>query len=272
MTAAAQTEDAAYQTPRDVGSKLRMWFDPRYVCVLTIGKTASSAIIEALVEAKVAAYQAHTLSLAPQEYLFVNGLPARPLQNIAFQIKTWAWLRLTSRASKRFVTTFRDPFARNMSAFFEQSWKLNACVDDMDTDTLIDLYERHGPHEATRTWFADNLEKPFGLRVEDLDLLSQSSQVLTKDRRRFLFMKYEDQSVWEPALSEFCGAPITLQRKNDSTKKSYSDAISRLKKAWRPSKEVVKQTIELGVWNSIYTDAEKERIRERWDISPALAP
>ena len=63
--------------------------------------------------------------------LLVDGLPEKPLQNAAFKIKTGVWLTLTRTRAKRFVTTFRDPFARNMSAFFEQSWKLGVKVEDM---------------------------------------------------------------------------------------------------------------------------------------------
>lgn len=262
--------DQAYATPRDAGSKLRMWFDPNYVCVLTVGKTASSAIIHALLEAGVDAYQAHTLSRAPQEYLFVAGLPGRAWQNRAFKFKTWVWLATTVNSPKRFVTTFRDPFARNLSAFFEQSWKLGVEVESMETEDLIELYERHGPHDATRTWFADNLSSVFDLNAADLDLVSQPSQVLTKGKRQFLFMKYEDQSVWEGALSAYCGSAVKLERRNDSTRKSYADAMARLKNDWRPSADIVARTIERPVWDAIYTPREKQQIRERWQISRTI--
>jgi len=110
-----------------------------------------------------------------------------------------------------------------MSAFFEQSWKLGLKVEDMCTDELVALYDRHGPHDATRTWFHDNLTRPFGLSVDALDLASQPVRELTAHKRRFLFMKYEDQSPWEQALSRFAGTDIVLKRRNDSARKAYFD-------------------------------------------------
>lgn len=267
---ASEPVDAAFATPRDLRSKLRVWFDPDHVCVLTIGKTASSAIIHALLEAEVGAYQAHTLTRAPQEYLFVAGLPERPLQNAAFKVKTKVWLETTSRSSKRFVTTFRDPFSRNLSAFFEQAWKLGVDITDMETSELIALYEQRGPHDATRRWFADNMASTFGLDAADLDLVHSSSQVLTQGKRRFLFLKYEDQSVWESALSEYCGRAIKLERRNDSARKPYSDAMIRLKNEWRPSAEIVERTIERPVWDAIYSSEEKQVIRDRWQIPDSI--
>lgn len=272
MNAETATPDRAHATPRDLGSKMRMWFDSRYICVLTIGKTASSAIIQAFLDAGVPAYQAHTLARAPQEYLFVDGLRPRPLQNAAFQVKTRAWLALTRTQPKRFVTTFRDPFARNLSAFFEQSWKLGQKVEDMETDALVALYERHGPHDATRTWFAQNITGPFGLGVDALDLTTRPAQELAKGNRRFLFLKYEDQTLWEEELSRFAGAPVSLVRRNDSTRKPYSDAMARLKETWRPSPEIVARSLDPALWDALYTDAEKEVIRDRWNIPRALAP
>ncbi|MEM8958325.1 MAG: putative capsular polysaccharide synthesis family protein [Pseudomonadota bacterium] len=291
-----QEINRAYRTPRDMRSKIRMWLDGEHICVLTIGKTASSAIIMAFIEAGVPAYQAHTLSRSPQEYLFVAGLKPKPLQNMAFKLKTAAWLRLTRNTPKRFVTTFRDPFARNMSAFFEQSWKLGRQientgqtgsigqvgnigqvedmnrVEDMETDALAALYETHGPHDVTRTWFADNLARPFGLSARDLDLRSHPAQELGAGKRRFLMLKYEDQSGWETALSRFAGAPVSLERRNESTRKSYSDALARLKSVWRPSPAIVARSLDRDLWDALYTDAEKTAIRTRWEIPRALAP
>lgn len=265
-------QDRAHKSPRDLGAKFRMWFDKEHICVLTIGKTASSAIIQGFIDAGVPAFQAHSLHKTPQEYLFVAGLPDRRLQNAAFQVKTQSWLWLSKRMHKRFVTTFRDPFARNMSAFFEQSWKLDAKVETMTTPDLIALYERHGPHDVTRTWFDRNLTQTFGLRLEDVDLKSQSTQVLRVANRRFLLMKYEDQTPWTAALRDFSGTPVSLTRRNDSTRKPYSEAMSRLKKAWRPSPEIVTRSIDPGLWNAIYTDTEKQMIRERWNIPAEAAP
>jgi hypothetical protein len=268
----ARTLDKAFETPRDIKSKLRMWFDKDHICVLTIGKTASSAIIQGFIDAGVPAFQAHTLKQAPQEYLFVAGLPKRPLQNSAFQVKTSAWLWLTRSHEKKFVTTFRDPFARNMSAFFEQSSKLGVSVENMTSEDLSALYQRHGPHDATRNWFADNMTRPFGLDIGQVDLITQPAQEITIRHRRFLLMKYEDQTSWEQALSDFSGKPIELKRRNDSARKSYSDAMARLKDVWRPSPDIVKRSIDSKLWNAIYSEADKQDIRARWDIPEALAP
>ncbi|SFE72178.1 putative capsular polysaccharide synthesis family protein [Roseivivax sediminis] len=267
-----QEQNKAFATPRNLGAKLRMWFDPQHICVLTIGKTASSAIIQGFVDAGVPAYQAHTLHRAPQEYLFVDGLPERPLQNAAFQVKTRSWLALTQSRPKRFVTTFRDPFARNMSAFFEQSWKLGVKVEDMTTEELIALYEKHGPHDTTRTWFAQNLARPFGLNIAEVNLRDQPVQVLVRDKRRFLLMKYENQAPWETSLSDFAGKPVQLERRNDSKRKSYSDAITRLKATWRPAPQIVRRTLDVALWDALYTSEEKQAIRTRWDIPETLAP
>lgn len=264
--------DKAFVTPRDIGSKIQMWFDPNYLCVLTIGKTASSAIIQGLIDAGIPAYQGHTLHRAPQEYLFVDGLRSKPLQNAAFQCKMGAWLRLTRNTPKRFVTTFRDPFARNMSAFFEQSWKLGIRVEDMGIDELLAIYEKHGPHDVTRTWFDQNMTRPFGLRVEDVNLVLHPVQELSVGKRRFLFMKYEDQNSWEAALSDFVGTPVRLERRNVSTQKSYADAISLLKRSWRPSPEIIRRSLDLDLWNALYSEAEKQMIRTRWGIPKKLAP
>lgn len=262
----------AFQTPRDVRSKYRMWFDSDHVCVLTIGKTASSAIIEGLIDAGIPSYQAHSLHRAPQEYLFVAGLPRKAAQNLAFRLKTAAWLALTRSRPKRFITVFRDPFARNLSAFFEQSGKLGVDVSDLDTETLIALYDRHGPHDATRTWFADNLTRPFGIDVAAIDLVSRGVQRLSVGPRQFLALKYEDQQHWEEAIGAFTGRSVTLTRRNDSTRKSYADAMARLKRVWRPSPDIVARSLDRPLWDAIYTDAEKETIRARWNIPRRLAP
>jgi hypothetical protein len=249
-----------------------MWFNEDFICVLTIGKTASSAIIQGLIDAGVPAYQAHTLHRAPQEYLFVEGLAKRPVQNALFQAKVRLWLSLTDKSPKKFVTTFRDPFSRNMSAFFEQSWKLRQNLDELDDERLMEFYIKHGPHDATRTWFADNLGKPFGISVKGVNLRDRGEQIVTAKQRRFLFLKYEYQKSWEVALGDFSGTPIRLGRFNDSTQKSYSSAMMRLKAAWRPSPEIVARSLDRELWDALYTSEEKEAIRDAWGIPQVLAP
>lgn len=267
MEVQVSPQDEAFRTRRDFRSKFGIWFDSNQVCVLSIGKTASSAIIQALIDANVPAYQAHSLSRAPQQYLFVSGLPNRPMQNTKFQIKVRLWLELSKGRPKQFITTFRDPFDRNISAFFEQAWKLGLDIEGCTTTELMAIYEKHGPHDSTRTWFADNISKPFGIDVRDLNLVDEPAQILAGGKRQFLFMKYENQRCWEASLSAYCGRPIALKRRNDSSRKSYSDAISRLRNDWTPSSTVVDRTVDRAVWEAIYTEDEKSKIKERWQIS-----
>lgn len=269
-TAAPMAE--AHRNPRGARARLGMWFDEGHVCVLTIGKTASSAIIDGLLAAGVPAYQVHTLVRSPQTHLFVDGLPGSTLQNTLYRLKIGLWRRVTRNRPKRFVTSFRDPFARNMSAFFEQAWKLDQPLDGLSTEALIALYERHGPHDVTRTWVENNLTGVFGLTHDQIDLKETGVQEISAGPKRFLLLKHEDRAPWEAALSTFVGRDIALTRRNDSADKSYADAIRRLRDTWRPSAEIIERTLDRPLWDALYTDVEKEAIRQRWEIDPALAP
>lgn len=261
----------AHRNPRGLRARLGMWFDPQHVCVLTIGKTASSAIIDGLIGAGVPAYQVHTLVRSPQTYLFVDGLPGSALTNAAYKAKVGLWRRLTRNQPKRFVTSFRDPFARNMSAFFEQAWKLNQPLETLETSELVALYDRHGPHDVTRTWFAENLTALFGLTQSQITLRDAPAKEIAAGPKRFLFLKHEAQETWEQALGSFVGADVHLTRRNDSADKTYADAIRRLRETWRPSSQIVRRSLDTALWDALYTDAEKEAIRQRWEIDPALA-
>jgi len=264
--------DRAHSNSRKVADRMRQWFDSEHVCVFTIGKTASSAIIGGLEAANVPAFQVHSLTSSTQTPLFVDKQDARPVKELLHKAKIACWLGTRSLRDKRFITTFRDPFDRNLSAFFEQAWKVDPHIDDRSLSEVIRLYDERGAHDATRLWFGRNITAPVGIRASEVDLVTSPTKVVVRPHIRFLFMKHDARAEWEAAVSSFVGRQIEIGRRNASTNKAYRDRIAEMRQHWRPSREIIERTIDPDLWSAIYDEAEKETIRAKWNISRTLAP
>jgi len=259
--------DQAYANPRSLIGRFNIWFDTEYVCVLTIGKTASSAIIESLHSVGVKAFQVHSLSRAPQNHLFFSEERPFFVQNSLYKLKMAAWMFTQRNEKRRFITTFRDPFERNLSAFFEQMWKIPGVSFDDDADTLLYSFQEKGPHDATSNWYRDNLGRKFGLGYNDVNLVEVPTRIARVGGKTFLFLKYERRDCWELAISEFIGVPVKLERRNVSSNKPYAQKMKEVKSLWRPSQEIIRRTIDPELWNALYTSKEKSDIREKWGIA-----
>jgi len=259
--------DKAYANPRSILGRFSTWFENDCVCVLTIGKTASSAIIDGLHEADVNAFQVHSLVRSPQSYLFVKQTKKHRIRNAVFKIKISFWMLLQKNSPRKFIVIFRDPFERNLSAFFEQMWRIEGLSINDDVNKLLNGFVEHGAHDATRTWFQENIHQKFNIDYSDLHFDEKPWCTHERKNKKFLFIKYEQRECWESAISDFVGARIHLKRKNDSANKPYAEKIKTLKSLWCPTEEVIKRTVDLDLWEVLYTPKEKAEISKKWSIA-----
>lgn len=258
--------DKAHENHRSIKSKINDWFHKDHICVLTIGKTASSSIIKSLNNIGISAYQVHSLSRSPQDYLFLNGLKQKRIKSLLYQIKMLLWQMAITYIEKKIIVVFRDPFERNISAFFEQCWKMDIDPTKIEKDELFKDYKKYGPHDSTRLWFDENIKKCFKIDQEDVDLKINPWKIIKKNNISILFLKYERIDTWVDALKEFIGETLLIDEQNISSRKKYSSAIKDFKHAWKPDDYIIRKTIDKKLWASIYTKQERDNICDKWSL------
>ena len=200
--------------------KINYWFNSESILVLSPGKCGSSTILESLSFAGISCYQSHTLNSYPQGVYFVN-INRKYLFEAIYKVKIFLAILWFKLAGKKIIIAVRDPKIRNVSAFFEQCWKIGIDLSSCTCGQLVSAYKKGKSTEDTK-WYARNLGDALKVLPADICFDGKKSAKVKKGKINILLLRLEDSDCWEDELSQFIGKRISLKKRNISSKKKYS--------------------------------------------------
>lgn len=249
--------------------------------VYQMGKVASTSVARSLEAAGYdPVFQIHTLTEDG-----IGTIRARYRRHWAADIGGWhLWYaqharRLVARRSTQWtvVTMFREPVARNVSAFFQSAElrhradldRLLARVDEPDlpatlTEDFLRLYE---DHDLGVRWFDDELRAVFGVDVYARPFPHDVGwQVLESPRARVLLIRFEDmRRVFPEAIDALLGCgPLELRSENVSEGKRHGSVYRRMVDEGRLPDDYLDRMYSSRYARHFYTDEERAAFRARW--------
>ncbi|WP_298637082.1 putative capsular polysaccharide synthesis family protein [uncultured Umboniibacter sp.] len=187
--------------------------------VYTMGKVASTTISEAIEQAGRPCYDVHTLiesGLLNDLHNFsdTNSLPPKHFGQSLTIFRDFA----NPKQKVKIITCVRDPFARNLSAIF-QNLPQGAEISLAGITQRLEVTNPDKPGAWMRKDF---------LQSTGIDLLKQPFDTVQKyakyslGRFEILVLRVDlDDRLKEKIISDFVGVEVKLERKNDASEKWY---------------------------------------------------
>ncbi|MEY8214076.1 MAG: putative capsular polysaccharide synthesis family protein [Colwellia sp.] len=256
-------------------SKLLIWFFKNPVIIYTVGKVGSSTIANTLRERGVQEVQPHSLWYSNIGGYFVTPKASklRKFRNISktitIRFKTKAFLlkiRLFGPKVK-IITLYRDPVARNISAFFEQFHHLSErSVVEYDITELIDMFWEYTNHSAPIDWFDLELKRVMGVDIYQHDFdKSLGFLQFEYDKYKVLVIQMEKLSKLSGEIANFVTLPsFQVSSTNRSDKKVYAEVYRQFKKEISFPRSYLDKMYDTKAVKYFYTNEMISEFYEKW--------
>jgi len=257
--------------------KLKVWFGRPPVLIYTMGKVGSSSIAISLRARGVAEVQPHSLTWVRKGSYFVSP-NLSVLGEIFYSGKTalirakLTCFKLINRIIRRrikIICIYRDPIARNISAFFEQySYVLDGDINSLPTPEVLDCFWMYARHDTPLDWFERELKKSFGVDIFSVpfDRL-RGYGVLRQGYRDVLLLTMEKMRENETVIGEFLGLQaFHITPANRAERKHYATAYNAFKRELVISEAYAEKMYASPVVRYFYSDEDILKFRRRWKI------
>ncbi len=231
----------------------------RAAVVYTMGKVGSDAMARALEKTNIATFHLHTLARRQ-----VIGRVAKFTENgrlpPAHLTASLLFLR-RKPLDPVFISSVRDPVARNLSAFFQNRDALEfdetAEVDEVCA-RFIDQY----PHDLPLDWF----DREFGKHA-GVDVYSKAF-----DHKR-LFVRGDDWIVFRAdcpdalksrELTALVGVKVAVKRGNETGDKAEGALYRKTRDNLKLPAELLDRMYDSRFARHFWTDEERAAMRARW--------
>lgn len=233
--------------------------------VLTMGKVASTSVMDAIDEAQLSCTHIHSLS--PQ-VLFDEAI--RHIRRGNFPPRhIWRSLknrhRLTGKDGYLFISLVRDPVARNMSAFFQNMKVYQKSIRrETNLDSLFQKFLENFDHELPINWFDREFGDILGIDVYSQTFDLQNKFVFLEEHNTVIFRVDCSDKVKSTVLSEILGARIEVKEKNVGVTKDYSDLYVNMKARATFPTELLEKIYGSRFSQHFWSKLERNEFISRW--------
>lgn len=168
------------------------------------------------------------------------------------------------------ITPVRDPISRNISAFFQSNIAYlpdDKSLSNYTIDELQRIFLESLQHERVLEWFDKEFMPTIGVNIYDYEFPKEKGyQCIQGNPHDILLYKLEiDDRQKETAIAEFLGVDdFSLATANIGSDKSYADVYQQFKKKLVLPADYIEQMLESKYTRHFYSEAERDRIREKW--------
>lgn len=183
------------------------------------------------------------------------------------------------------ISLVRDPVARNISTFFENSevsysdetskysvsseyygFKDVVCTPD-NIDDLISTYFNKFKHDSPLTFFDNEIKKVLGFDIYDTIFDKENGySIYHEDYFDLMIIRLEDlNNIAQSAFKKFLDIDnFVLTNANIGSQKKYAEIYKRMKKFIRFPDEYIDKFYSSKFIKHFYTNSEIENFRNRW--------
>ncbi|MEZ5891633.1 MAG: putative capsular polysaccharide synthesis family protein [Parvularculaceae bacterium] len=227
--------------------------------VYTMGKVGSDAVARALEKAGAPTHHIHTLD---EKYILSEVAKAASAGALPAGHLCASMLLLQRRpANAVYVSSVRDPVARNLSAFFQ-----NLGVFGLDESSSLDAvggaFVARYNHKLPLNWFEREFAAHTGANVFGKSF--DRAKRFAKGANWIVFRDDCDDAEKSRQLSALIGGKITVKRGNETGAKAAGALYARAKEDLKLPEALLDEIYGSAFARHFWTDDERSAMRARW--------
>ncbi|MFT6905921.1 MAG: hypothetical protein ACJAS1_002584 [Oleiphilaceae bacterium] len=250
--------------------KIKVWFGRKSVVVFTMGKVGTLTICNSLRKIGYRHVHPHSLRFTrPGIHFLKVPLSATEkkkyfIRTLLKRIKVWVW-KLCKREIL-IITGVRDPYSRNLSAYFEQVHYLGGINSSATPDQVRDLFEQTCDFDAPLNWFDDEVLKVTGINVYDYPFdINKGISIIKKGKYKLLVFRVDKLNSLETEISEFLyEEKFKVLSTNSSDNGDYSVQSKTLRDSYKYDTKLAKHFTNSKYMNHFFDAQEIEELEARW--------
>jgi len=241
------------------------------VVVYQMGKVGSLSITNSLAKAgihplfHVHRMNPHNIQNIRAQYISRGQNP----QNESLGLCLYREIQQSNKKAK-IISSFREPIARNISAYFQNLEVLSNTShlgNYKDIQILISKYLAEYPHHVPLNWFDIELKNVLNIDVYDYPFpKDRGYTIIRKKNIDLLLLKIEiPDTIKEMAISEFLALDyFRLSKKNIGQEKKYASIYQDFKRSIKLPAGYIDLMMESKYTRHFYSDAEISEYKNKW--------
>lgn len=242
------------------------------VVVYQMGKVGSSSIENSLMRAlERPVFHVHMMNPENIKRHFNNLLHQRnPIPDHLITGKLLHKAIITRNREAKFITSVREPIARNISAFFQNISILAPEISNsewLSVDELTSIFLQRYPHTVPLNWFDREIAQTLRIDVYAHSFPKEKGYMqLSNGNFDLLILKSElDDRAKEREIASFLDlSSFSLRRYNVAAEKSYAEMYQSFVRNIQLPTFYINAMCDAKFTRHFYTDSEINRMRTRW--------
>lgn len=255
--------------------KAMVWFSKKSVIVFTMGKVGTLTVCNSLSNIGYKHVHPHSLRYTKPGIHFIK-VQLAPSKKVFYFIKTILkrfkvfFLKLL-KPEILIITGIRDPFSRNISAFFEQVHYIGGIRDSDSPMQVEELFNKTCDFQAPLHWFDREILKVTGIDVFEFPFDKEKGvMIIERGKYRMLVYRLDKLSGLEDVFSRFIGdEKFEIITTNASTDGDYASQLKVLKKTYKYPPEIVTEFTTSKYMMHFYSQDEIDRFKYRYGTNDA---
>jgi len=244
--------------------------DERHILLYQMGKVGSTSL------EKTISGSIHFHTLYNNRPCYVVGKQRRNTLIKKMQGKLYDGLRraaIKSRKKIKIITLVRDPYSRNVSAFFQDFayWMYEYACQTTElqrthnTEGIIyTVYDNLFSHTYGINWFDDEFKKLTGINIYKHDFdKEQGYSIIKEGKYEVLVLTLEKLDKAWAAIEEFAGLKMELKNSNLSTSKWYGGMYADFVRYYKPAENYLDMLYNSPMSGHFYSDVDLQAFREK---------
>jgi hypothetical protein len=250
--------------------KFKVWFGRKSVIVFTMGKVGTLTVCNSLREAGYKHVHPHSLRYTKPGIHFLK-IKLSFFNKIKFTFKTllkrvkvFFW-KLTKQEIY-VITGVRDPFSRNVSAYFEQLHYLGGLGNRNTFDQISTYFNETCDFEAPIHWFDKEILQVTGINVYETPFDKQKGySIINKGKYKLFVYRIDKLNTLENELAEFIGEDrFKLLSTNISDEGEYSQQLKLLKNNYKYQQEITDTFVDSLYMKHFFSESEIDNLKNKW--------
>jgi hypothetical protein len=246
-------------------SEWKEYSDKENILIYQMGKVGSTSLEQAM----PGSIHLHTLYFGWP----THRPPSRRRNTLSKKIKGGIYdamrrLAIKSRDEIKIITLVRDPYARNVSDFFQGFiyWMFGyvfnsaARIDtraNSDETLVYNAFDKVYDHDYALTWFDKEFKRMTGIDVYRHDFNKRDGwAIIKKGKYNILLIKLEKiKEVWN-IIEDFAGIKMEYTNSNVASAKWYKNIYDNFTNNYKPTQQYLEKLYNSKLVKHFYTDDE----------------
>lgn len=250
--------------------KIKVWFGDKSIIVFTMGKVGTLTVCNSLREVGYKHVHPHSLRYTKPGVHFLKvklnffNKIKYTFKTLSKRVKVFFW-KLTKQEIF-IITGVRDPFSRNVSAYFEQLHYLGGLGSRNSFSEIAAYFDETCDFEAPIHWFDKEVLQVTGINVYETPFDKEKGySIINKGKYKIFVYRVDKLNMLENEMAQFIDDDsFKLLSTNISDEGEYSQQLKLLKNNYKYQKEIADTFVDSLYMKHFFSGSEIEDIKNKW--------